>query len=332
MKTEAVVISEQGDPGVMSVKDVEIGLPGPGEVLLEQSAIGLNYMDIYQRSGHYSLALPSGLGLEAAGCVVEIGDGVTSVQIDDHVAYAGGLPGAYARHRIVSADRLVPVPDGVSDQTAAAVLLKGMTAEYLLNRAYKVKTGENVLFYAASGGVGHLAGQWGGYLGARMIGVTSGEENCRRILENGYCDAIDRTRDDIAEKVRELTDGAGVRVVFDSVGKATFDASIESLAPRGYFISFGSTTGEAPPVPPSLLQKKGSLYFCRPTLVNYIGSRQDLLASSADVFRLVRDDVLKVNINQTYPMSEIVAAHRDLESGSTSGSSIILPHTEGTGV
>lgn len=325
MKTEAVVISEQGAAEVMSVVDVEIGSPGPGEILLEQTAIGLNYMDVYQRSGHYPLDLPSGLGLEAAGRVLEIGDGVTGIQVDDRVAYGGGLLGAYARHRIVSTDRLVPIPDGLSDQTAAAVLMKGMTVEYLLNRAYKVNSGEDVLFYAASGGVGQLAGQWGNYLGARMIGVTSGEYNCRKILENGYADAIDRNRDDIAEKVRGLTDGVGVSVVFDSVGKATFNASIESLAPRGYFMSFGSTTGEAPPVPPGLLQKKGSLYFCRPTLATYIASREDLLASAAEVFRLVQEDVLKANINQTYQMSDIVAAHRDLESGSTSGASIILP-------
>jgi NADPH2:quinone reductase len=325
MKTEAVVISEQGAADVMSVSEVEIGSPGPGEVLIEQTAIGLNYMDVYQRSGHYPLALPSGLGLEAAGRIQKIGDGVGEFKVGDRIAYGGSPLGAYAKHRIVTTDRLVPVPDGVSDQSAAAVLMKGMTVEYLLNRAYPVKANENVLFLAASGGVGLLAGQWGKSLGARMIGVTSGEENCRQILANGYSDAIDRTREDIAEKVRELTDGVGVPVVFDSVGKATFEASIESLAPRGYFMSFGATTGEAPPVPPSLLQKKGSLYFCRPTLATYIASREDLLASAAQVFRLLEDGVLKAKINQTYQMADIVAAHRDLESGTTSGSSIILP-------
>ncbi len=325
MKTQAVVIEEQGAADVMSVRDVEVASPGPGEVLLEQAAIGLNYMDVYQRSGHYQLAVPSGLGLEAAGRVIEIGEGVSGVQINDRVAYAGGPPGAYAEHRNVPAERLVAIPDGVSDVTAAAVLLKGMTVEYLLNRAYPVKANENVLFYAASGGVGQLAGQWGRHLGARMIGVTSGEENCRQILENGYSDAIDRNREDIAARVRALTDGAGVSVVFDSVGKATFDASIESLARRGYFMSFGATTGEAPPVPPSLLQKKGSLYFCRPTLADYIASRADLLTSAAEVFRLAKDGVLKVNINQTYRLSDIVTAHRDLESGVTSGSSVIVP-------
>ncbi len=325
MKTRAVIINEQGPAEVLSVTEIEIAGPGPGEALVEQTAIGLNFMDVYQRSGHYPLNLPSGLGLEAAGRVLEVGDGVTAVKAGDRVAYATGAPGSYAAHRVYPADRLVPVPDGIDDRTAAAVLMKGMTVEYLMNRAYPVKAGEDVLFHAASGGVGLLAGQWGKHLGARMIGVTSGPENCRRILENGYADAIDRTSEDIAGKARALTDGKGVSVVFDSVGKATFEASIDALAPRGYFMSFGATTGEAPPVAPSLLQKKGSLYFCRPTLATYIASREDLMASAAEVFRLVAEGVLKVNINQTYELDDIVQAHRELESGATSGSSVILP-------
>ncbi len=325
MKTTAVIISEQGAADTLTLQEIEIAPPGPGEAMIEQTAIGLNFMDVYQRSGHYPMSLPSGLGLEAAGRIVEIGDNVTGLQVGDRVAYAAGPPGAYARHRNFSADRLVRIPDGISDEIAAAVLMKGMTVEYLLNRAYPVKAGEDVLFYAASGGVGLLAGQWGRHLGARMIGVTSGEENCRLILENGYADAIDRTKDDIAERARGLTDGAGVSVVFDSVGKATFDASIDALAPRGYFMSFGATTGEAPPVSPSLLQHKGSLYFCRPTLATYIGSNADLQVSAAEVFRLIEEGVLNVRIGQTYAMADIVTAHRDLESGATSGSSIIQP-------
>jgi NADPH2:quinone reductase len=325
VKTKAVIISEQGPAEVLSVTESEVVSPGPGEALIEQTAIGLNFMDVYQRSGHYPLELPSGLGLEAAGRVLEVGEGVSAVKPGDRVAYATGAPGAYAAHRIYPAARLVPVPDSIDDRTAAAVLMKGMTVEYLMNRAYPVKAGEDVLFYAASGGVGLLAGQWGRHLGARMIGVTSGRENCRRILQNGYADAIDRTSDDIADKARALTDGKGVSVVFDSVGKATFDASIDALAPRGYFMSFGATTGEAPPVAPSLLQKKGSLYFCRPTLATYIASREDLMASAAEVFRLVSEGVLKVNINQTYELADIVRAHKELESGATSGSSVILP-------
>lgn len=325
MKTRAVIINEQGPAEVLSVTETEIGSPGPGEALIEQTAIGLNFMDVYQRSGHYPLDLPSGLGLEAAGRVLEVGEGVSDVKAGDRVAYATGAPGAYAAHRVYPADRLVPVPDGIDDRTAAAVLMKGMTVEYLMNRAYPVNPGEDVLFYAASGGVGLLAGQWGNHLGARMIGVTSGAANCRMILENGYADAIDRTSEDIAKKARALTGGKGVSVVFDSVGKATFEASIDALAPRGYFMSFGATTGEAPAVAPSLLQKKGSLYFCRPTLATYIASREDLMASAAEVFRLVAEGVLTVNINQTYDLADIVQAHKDLESGATSGSSVILP-------
>ncbi len=324
MQADRVIMAEQGAPDVMQFEAVELPGPAEGEVQIRQTAIGLNYMDVYQRSGHYPMQLPSPLGLEAAGEITAVGGGVEGFSVGDRVVY-GGVLGAYASHRNAPAARVLKIPDGISDEVAAASLMKGMTVEYLLNRAYTVNSGENVLFFAASGGVGQLAGQWGNHLGARMIGVTSGEDNCRQILENGYADAIDRNREDIAEKVRSLTGGAGVSVVFDSVGKATFDASIESLAPRGYFMSFGSTTGEAPPVPPSLLQKKGSLYFCRPTLATYIASREDLLASAAQVFALVRDGVLKANINQTYPMSDIVAAHRDLESGSTTGSSIVVP-------
>ncbi|HMB47303.1 MAG TPA: alcohol dehydrogenase catalytic domain-containing protein, partial [Afifellaceae bacterium] len=202
MKTKAVVISSQGPADVLSLDEIEVGTPGPGQALIEQTAIGLNFMDVYQRSGHYPMDLPSGLGLEAAGRVLETGEGVSSVKAGDRVAYATGAPGAYAGHRLYPADRLVAIPDGIDDRTAAAVLMKGMTVEYLLNRAYPVKTGENVLFHAASGGVGLLAGQWGKHLGARMIGVTSGPENCRKILEYGYADAIDRTSENIAERTR----------------------------------------------------------------------------------------------------------------------------------
>lgn len=324
MKTEAIVINAQGGPEVMALREVEVGAPGEGEALIEQTAIGLNYMDVYQRSGAYPLQLPSRLGLEAAGRVLETGPGVDNVTPGDRVVY-GPVLGAYAKHRLISAARLIPIPDGIDDDTAAAVLMKGMTVEYLLNRAYQVKPGENVLFYAASGGVGQLAGQWGRHLGARMIGVTSGEENCRMILTLGYDAAIDRTREDIAARARELTGGEGVAVVYDSVGEATFEASIDSLRPRGYFFSFGATTGEAPPVSPSLLQKKGSLYFCRPTLANYIGTVEDLRFSAGEVLRLVTEGVLKPNSGRRYPLAEVVAAHRALEAGETTGSTILVP-------
>ncbi len=324
MKTTAVILERQGSPDVMEIRETEIAGPGPGEVLVEQTAIGLNYMDVYQRSGHYPLELPSGIGLEAAGRVLEVGDGVGDATVGDRIAY-GPVLGAYAKHRNVPAARVVPIPDDISDETAAAVLMKGMTVEYLMCRAYPVKAGEDVLFYAASGGVGHLAGQWGKHIGARMIGVTSGAANVADALQHGYADAIDRKSEDIAARVRELTRDRGVSVVFDSVGKATFDASIDALAPRGFFMSFGATTGEAPPVPPSLLQHKGSLYFCRPTLANYIGTREDLVQSAAAVFDLVSKGVLKVQIGQRRPLADIVDVHRAFEAGDTTGSTLLMP-------
>ena len=281
-------------------------------------------MDVYQRSGSYPLELPSALGLEAAGKIVELGSGVDDLAVGDRVVY-GPVLGAYAKHRNAPAARMIKIPDEITDEIAAAVLLKGMTVEYLMCRTYPVKAGENVLFHAASGGVGHLAGQWGKHIGARMIGVTSGADNCKAILKHGYSDAIDRNTVDVAERVKELTDGAGVSVVFDSVGKASFDASLASLAPRGYFISFGATTGEAPAVKPSTLQHGGSLYFCRPTLANYVATREDLVHSSNAVFELIKQGVLEVSIGQKRPLAEIVDVHKDLESGNTIGSTLLIP-------
>lgn len=322
MKTTAVKLHKQGPADVMQFESVELDAPGPGEVMLEQTAIGLNYMDVYQRSGYYPLELPSGLGLEAAGKVIELGSDVTDLAVGDRVVY-GAVLGAYAQHRNAPAARMIKIPDGISDEVAAAVLMKGMTVEYLMCRTYPVKAGENVLFHAASGGVGHLAGQWGKHIGARMIGVTSGADNCAEILKHGYSEAIDRNSENIAERVRELTDGKGVSVVYDSVGKASFDASLHSLAPRGFFISFGATTGEAPAVSPSTLQHNGSLYFCRPTLANYVATRDDLVHSANAVFDLVKKGVLEVKIGQKHALSEIVDVHVAFEAGDTTGSTIL---------
>ncbi len=324
LKTTQVIVREQGAPEVMLLETADLEPPGPGDIQVEQSAIGLNYMDIYQRSGAYPLSLPSPLGLEAAGRVTAVGSDVTEFAPGDRVAY-GPVLGAYATHRNVPAARVVKVPDGVSDETAAAVLMKGTTVEYLLNRTHKVGKGENVLFWAASGGVGQLAGQWGAHLGARMIGVTSGAENCAAILGLGYSDAIDRTSEDVAARVAELTGGEGVPVAYDSIGAASFDATINSLATYGLFVSFGATTGEAPPVPPGLLQHSGSLYFTRPTLADYIKRREDLVHAASEVFRLVQEGVLSVQINQRLPLSEIVQAHHDLAGGRTTGSTVLIP-------
>jgi len=308
----------------MDMATVEVTSPEPGEVLVRHTAIGLNYLDVYHRSGQIPLPVPSGIGAEAAGTVEAVGSDVSAFAAGDRVAYAGGPPGAYAEYRNVAAARLVNVPDTISDEQAAAVLLKGMTVEYLLNRTYPVRAGEFVLFYAAAGGVGSIAGQWGKALGARMIGIAGGAEKCALALENGYEVVIDRNREDVAARVMELTGDHGVPVVYDSIGQATFDQSIQCLAPRGFFVSFGSTTGKVPPVAPSALAAS-SLYFTRPTLATYTASRADLLASAEKVFSMVGSGKITVDIRQRYALAEVVQAHRDLEAGDTRGSSILSP-------
>lgn len=324
MQAQRIMLTGQGAPEVMQMEPFEVPSPGNGEVQIEQTAIGLNYMDIYQRSGHYPLAIPSPLGLEAAGKITAVGPDVDGLHPGDRVVY-GGVLGAYATVRNAPAARVLKIPDGITDQIAAAVLMKGMTAEYLLERCFKVQPGQDVLFFAASGGVGQLAGQWGRYLGARMIGVTSGADGCALIKTMGYDEAIDRQSEDIAGRVKDLTGGTGVPVVYDSIGKATFETSVASLATYGMFVSFGATTGEAPPVPPSLLQKAGSLYFTRPTLANYVGPRKDLEHSAKRVFDMVLAGHLSVNINQTWRLADVAEAHKALEAGTTTGSSLLLP-------
>jgi len=324
MHIQRITIAEQGPPDVMRLEEAELAPPGEGEVQIRQTAIGVNYMDVYQRSGHYPLALPSPLGLEAAGEIVAIAESVEAFAVGDRVVY-GCVLGAYASARNAPAARVLKLPTNIADDVAAAALMKGMTAEYLLERTYKLQPGDKVLFYAASGGVGQIAGQWGKHLGAEMIGVTSGAENCKRALEMGYTHAIDRTSEDIAERVKEITDGAGVPVVYDSIGKATFETSIACLATYGMFVSFGATTGEAPAVAPSLLQHAGSLYFTRPTLANYVGPRPDLEHASGRVFDMLSNGHISVNINQRKPLGAAAEAHADLEAGATTGSSLLMP-------
>ena len=233
--------------------------------------------------------------------------------------------GAYADRRVVTAARVVKLPDGMPEEQAAAMMLKAMTVEYLLNRCYPLKAGEHALFHAAAGGVGLFAGQWGKHLGAKMIGVTAGADKCRLARENGYAEVIDRTREDVVERVKSITGGVGVPVVYDSVGKATFDASLKCLRPRGFFVSFGTTTGAPPPVEAATLQKLGSLYFTRPTLVTYTAAREELVASATAVFDLWRRGAINVNIGQRYTLADTVKAHSDLEAGRTVGSSVIIP-------
>lgn len=326
MQTTAVRIHAAGGPEVLQIETLDLPAPGAGEVRIRHTVIGFNFQDIYTRSGQYPAPMPSGLGTEAVGVVEALGDGVTDFRVGDRVCYASGpVLGACATHRNYPAARLLHAPAHMDDETIAASLLKGMTVEYLMQRCYPVQPGQHVLMHAAAGGVGLLAGQWGRHLGAHMIGVAAGPEKVALALANGYEHCIDRLSEDIAARVKEITGGAGVPVVYDSVGKNSFDASLASLAPRGYFVSFGTTTGAPPPVAASTLQKAGSLYFTRPTLVTYTASTEDLRASAAAVFDLFRQGVLKVSVNQRYPMADIARAHADLESGRTTGSSVIVP-------
>ncbi|SMY08026.1 quinone oxidoreductase family protein [Flavimaricola marinus] len=323
METTRVVIRVPGGPDALEFETIDLPPPGPGEVQLEQTAIGLNYLDTYQRSGAIPLPLPAPMGTEAAGRVVAVGDGV-DLQVGDRVAYAM-LPGSYATHRNVPAARMVKLPDGISDEVAAATLLKGLTVSYLMGRTYKVQKGDPVLFWAASGGVGQLAGQWGADLGAEMIGVTGGAANCALIKELGYAHALDRNTDDIAARVREITGGKGVPVVYDSVGAASFDASLASLAPMGMFVNFGATTGQPPPVAALTLQNNGSLFFTRPTLLHYMAARADLEHAATELFDRLLAGTPHVNINARRPLSEIAEAHTALESGTTTGSTVLIP-------
>ena len=325
MKANVIRLNKQGAPDVLYLQSMEIAAPGAGEVLLRQTAIGLNFMDVYQRGGQYPLPLPSGIGVEAAGIVEAVGANVSGLKAGDRVAYGGSAPGSYADLRLMPAERLVKLPDDISEEQAAAILMKGMTVEYMLQRCYPVKRGEFVLFHAAAGGVGLVAGQWGKALGATMIGVAGGPEKCALARAHGYDHVIDRKREDIAARVRDITGGAGVSVVYDSVGRDSFDASLKSLAPRGFFVSFGTTTGAPPPVEAATLQKNGSLYFTRPTLATYVAKRDDLMMSANAVFDMVRKGAVKIHIGQRYRLADAAKSHADLEAGHTQGSSVMTP-------
>jgi NADPH2:quinone reductase len=316
---------QSGPPEVMQIDEVDLPDPGAHEVRIRQTAIGLNFQDVYQRSGFYTLPLPSGIGTEAAGVVEQCGAAVTGVQPGDRVAYVGGPIGAYADRRNVPAERVLRLPEGVSDEQAAASLLKGMTVEYLLHRTFPLRAGQYALMYAAAGGVGSIAGQWGKAIGARMIGVVSGPEKAARALAHGYAEVIDRTKESVVERVRAITGGAMLPVVYDSVGKATFDDSLHCLAPRGYFVSFGASSGAPPAVDAGILQKLGSLYFTRPTLATYCAARADLEASAQALFGMIASGAVAIEINARYPLDEARRAHADLQSGGTVGSSILVP-------
>jgi NADPH2:quinone reductase len=323
-KTHAIRLYEFGGPEVLKWEEIDLPAPGPGEALIRQTAVGLNFIEIYQRTGLYPLPLPLVLGQEGAGVVEAIGPGVTDVKVGDRVAYASGPSGAYAEKRLYPANRLVPLPDGISDQIAAAIMLGGMTARYLIKETFPLKPGHTVLYHAAAGGVGQIAVQWAKQLGATVIGTVSAGKvdlakslGCDHVLVSG--------QDDIAAKVKEITGGRGADVVYDSVGKDTWDGSLDSLAPRGMMVTFGNASGPVPAIQPLTLAAKGSLFLTRPTLGHYIATREDLLANANDLFDAVLSGAVKVHVNQTYALKDVADAHIALAERRTTGATVLLP-------
>ncbi len=293
---------------------------------MRQSAVGLNYIDTYHRSGLYPLPrLPAVIGMEGAGVVEAVGEGVSEVEPGDRVAYAAPPVGAYAEARLIPADRLVPLPDDIADESAAAMMLQGMTAHYLLHRTYEVKAGDTILVHAAAGGVGLITCQWAKHLGATVIGTVGSDRKAELAAAHGCDHPIVYTREDFVDRVREITGGAGASVVYDSVGKDTFTDSLDCLRPFGLMVSFGQSSGAIPPFDTGLLVEKGSLYLTRPTLMTYTAKREDLLAGASELFGVVRKGTVKIEINQTYPLKDAARAHRDLEGRKTTGSTVLIP-------
>ena len=324
--TKAIRMQKPGGPEVLKWEDVEVGDPGPGQVRIRHTAVGLNYIDTYQRTGLYPLpAYPAVLGMEAAGKITAVGAGVSDLKVGQRVAYASGPPGSYSEERLMTADRVIPLPDSVDDRTAAAMMLKGMTTEYLIRRTYAVKKGDTILLHAAAGGVGQILSQWANHLGAIVIGTVGSEEKAKLAKERGCKHTILYTKEDVAKRVREITNGEGVPVVYDSVAKATFQGSLDSLRPRGMMVSFGNSSGPLGPIDAAELQKRGSLFFTRPSLVAYTAKREELLASAKALFDVVGAGHVKININQTYALKDTAQAHRDLEGRKTTGSTVLLP-------
>ena len=323
--TKGIRFHRIGGPEVLKYEDIEVGLPGEGQALVRNTAIGLNFIDTYHRSGLYPLPLPSSIGLEAAAVVEAVGRDVTHVQPGDRVGYAGPPPGAYAERRLIPAQRLVKLPDALSDQQVGAMMLKGLTVQYLIRRVYRVQAGETVLFHAAAGGVGLIACQWLRALGVTVIG-TVGSEAKAGIARTHGCDyPIVYTRENFADRVMEITGGAKLPVVFDSVGRDTFMGSLDCLQPRGLLAVFGNSSGPVPAFDLNLLADKGSLFVTRPTLVHYTARREELETAARELFDVVGSGRVKIEVNQTYALEDAAQAHRDLEGRLTTGSSILIP-------
>lgn len=324
--SKTILIHENGGPEKMQLHDVEVGMPGPGQVKIRHTAIGLNFIDVYTRSGLYPTPMPHAVGREAAGVIVAVGPKVKGFKKGDRVAYCGVL-GAYCQERLMGVDQLVHVPKGVSDEQAAAIMLKGMTTEYLVDRTAKawLKKGDIILFHAAAGGVGLLFGQWAKARGYKVIGTVSSPEKAALAKKNGYKWVINYTKENIVEQVMKITKGKKVPVVFDGVGKDTWNASLDCLQLRGLLVSFGNASGAVPPQPVGILNAKGSLYLTRPSLGAYTATRADLEASARSLFKMVRSGKVKISIDQRYPLAEAAQSHRDLESRKTTGQTILVP-------
>ncbi|CAH2893541.1 MAG: Quinone oxidoreductase (EC [uncultured Paraburkholderia sp.] len=321
---KAIRFDKTGGPEVMKWVDVEVGDPSAGEIRVRQTAVGLNYIDVYFRTGLYPLPLPGGLGMEAAGEVTAVGAGVSHLQAGDRVAYVARPPGAYAQERVLPAAQVIKLPT-ISDEQAASVMLQGLTAQYLLRRTYPVKAGDTILIQAAAGGVGLLVCQWAKALGATVIGTVGSDEKADIARAHGCDHAIVYTRENFTKRVREITNGAGVPVVYDSIGKDTFTGSLDCLAPLGMFVSFGNASGPLPPIDSSEFARRGSLFFTRPTLFTYMGKRSDYEAMAAELFDVLSSGKVKTSINQRYALADAGQAHADLEARKTTGSTILLP-------
>ena len=323
--TQAIRISHTGGPEVMTLRSVDLPDPGPSEVRIRHTAIGVNFIDTYHRSGLYPVPLPSGIGLEAAGIIETVGQGVTHLRAGDRVAYGNGPLGAYAEAVNAPAHRVTAIPDTVSDEQAAALMLKGMTVRYLFKDTYPLKSGDTVLFHAAAGGVGQIACQWARDLGVTLIATAGSDEKCAIAQELGAAHVINYSTEDVVARVRDITSGTGVQVVYDGVGKATFAMSLDCLASRGLMVSFGNASGPVTGVDLGLLTQKGSIYITRPSLMHYVASNEDLAANTADVFDALARGAISTSINQRYALNEAVKAHEDLEARRTTGASILIP-------
>lgn len=324
--SKAIRLSEHGGPDVMRLVDVEVSPPASDEIQIEHGAVGLNFIDVYMRSGAYPLpAFPSGIGLEGAGRVVAVGDNVREFKEGDRVAYASPPVGAYAQIRNLPADRAVAVPDSIDDATAAAMMLQGMTAQYLLRQTYRVKFGDTILIHAAAGGVGLIVCQWASSLGVTVIGTVGSEEKAELARAHGCRHTISYRSENFKERVRELTDGAGVNVVYDSIGKDTFMDSLDSLKKMGTMVTYGAASGPVPPFEPAMLGKKGSLFLTRPTLFDYVAERANLVDMATQLFDVVQSGTVKIQINQRYDLADVAQAHRDLEARKTTGSTVLIP-------